>query len=392
MLILSVEEARPGMALAAPVRHPDMPEQELLRRGYVLEPSVLERLRSLQIDFVYVDYPALDDLDKHLAVNLSPERQAVYQQIKQGVEAMQRQTRAQVSYSDYYSTTRDLICTLMGQGQHPIFMDQMSRSGGDLIAHSTAVAHLSLVLGLKLETYLIEQRKRLPAHHAKEVVNLGVAGMLHDIGKAQLSAEALGLHGANIPVSADQIAEWESHPRIGYEAVRSGVEASAASAILHHHQHMDGSGFPDIGSGGREATLQGSRIHIFSRIVMIADLYDRLATSGPTRRRRSNLEVLHDIRAKYSSWCDPVVLRMLTTVAPPFNPGSRVGLSDGTSAIVVDVNPQQPYFPTVKRVIDDAFKLAEETLDLSTAAMPTITTIAGVSVSPFLPAKPVIAA
>lgn len=374
------------MVLAAPLRHPEMPEQELLKRGYVLEPTVINRLRALEVDFVYLDYPALDDLDKHLAVNLSPERQAVYQQIKHGVQSMQRQTRAQVSYTDYYSTTRDLICTLMGQGQHPIFLDQMSRSGGDLLGHSTAVAHLSLVLGLKLERYLIEQRKRLPAHHAKEVVNLGVAGMLHDIGKAELSSQTREAHGANVPADPKLLEEWESHPRAGYELVRSGVEASAASAILHHHQHMDGSGFPNISrDAGKRETLNGERIHVFSRIVMVADLYDRLATFGSTKRRRSNLEVLHAMQTTYAGWCDPVVLKMLSVVAPPFTPGSRIGLSDGTSAIVIDVKPQQPYLPSVKRVINDDLKLSEETLDLASDDAPSIKTVAGIAVDRYMP-------
>lgn len=390
MLILSTEEARPGMALAAPVLHPDSPEQELLKRGYVLEESVLGRLSSLGVDTIYVDYPALDDLDKHLAVQLSPERQAIYQRIKQGVQTVQRQTRAQVSYTDYYSTTRDLICTLMSQGLHPLYLDQMSRAGGDVVSHASAVAHLSLVLGLKLENYLISQRKRLPPHHAKEVVNLGVAGMLHDIGTVQLSPAARDASGVNLPADPALLEEWLSHSRVGYEMVKGGIEASAASAILHHHQHFDGSGFPGITHrDGSESQLKGERIHIFARIVMLADLYDRLATSGPTRKRRSNLEVLHLMQTTYGGWCDPVVLKILGVVAPPFTPGSRVGLSDGTAAIVVDVDAARPYQPIVKRVIDDALTLAEEKLDLAAAGAPSIETISGCHVAEFLPgAKP----
>ena len=77
MLILPIDDAKPGMQLAAPVFHPDSPDQELLKRGYVLEAKVLRRMAEMGVDALYVDYPGLDDLDRHLAVNLSPARQAV---------------------------------------------------------------------------------------------------------------------------------------------------------------------------------------------------------------------------------------------------------------------------------------------------------------------------
>src|SRR5262245_54645252 len=113
VLILPVEDAKAGMKLAAPVLHPETPEQELLKRGYVLEDKVLRRLGEMGIDALYVEYPGLDDLDRHLAVNLSPARQAVYSQIKKTITAVQRQTRAEVTYTDYYAGTRELITTLL---------------------------------------------------------------------------------------------------------------------------------------------------------------------------------------------------------------------------------------------------------------------------------------
>lgn len=393
MLILSIEEARPGMTLAAPVRNPDMPDQELLKRGYVLEPNVVERMTALGVDFIYVDYPALDDLDKHLAVQLSPERQAIYKQVKRGVESMQRQTRAQVSYSDYYSATRDLITTLMGQGQHPIYLDQMSRGGGDAISHAAAVAHLSLVLGLKLEPYIIAQRKRLAAHHAKEIVNLGVAGMLHDIGKTKISTEAAACDETEPPANLQLLDEWRTHSRAGYECVKGGIEASAASAVLHHHQHFDGSGFPEIQrSDETPGNLEGERIHIFARVVLVADLYDRLTKPATSRRRRSNLEVLNTIRQEYTAWCDPNVVQMLECVAPPFVPGSRVTLSDDSHAIVLDVDPEQPYRPTVKRMNAETLELIEPKLDLALSDELAIKSIAGRNVAGLIPASALTAA
>lgn len=385
MLIVPLEDAKSGMVLAAPVTHPDSPEQDLLRAGYVLEDAVIQRLREMHVDLIYVDYPALDDLDRHLGTFLSPARRTLYNQIKETITANQRRTRPVVAYTDYYSNMREMVTTLLSQGQHPIYLDQMSRLGADAIGHATAVAHLSLLLGIKLELYLIQQRKRLPAHHAKEVVNLGVAGMLHDMGKLKLP-ESLQEHTlVNPPEDKAQREEWEEHARLSYELVHGGVEPSAASAILHHHQRFDGTGFPTIRyRDGTVSSLEGSRIHVFARILAAADLYDRLST-GEKGARRSNLEILHLMRTQYASWVDPAVLDALQRVAPPFPPGSQVKLSDGTAAVVTDIDPAEPYLPKVKRMKEDGWTLDETVVALKDEGAPRIESINGVAVAAMVP-------
>ena len=384
------------MTLAAPVSNPEQPDQELLRRGYVLQDTVLARLAAMGIDSLFVEFPGLDDLDKHLAVQLSPERQRIYSQIKQTIGAVQRQTQPKVTYTDYYAGTRDLVLTLLSQGQHPIYLDQMSRMGDDAVSHATAVAHLSLMIGLKLENYLIEERKRLSTQHAKEVVNLGVAGMLHDIGKLKLPEPLRPHHAVRVPEDEGQREEWETHVQLSYDMVRGGVEASAASAILNHHQHFDGTGFPK--RERRDGTVdvaEGKGIHVFPRIIMAADLYDRLsnASGAADKRRRSNLEVLHLMRTAFGGWCDPRVLGAVQSLCPPYPPGQRVGLSDGTSAVVVDVNARRPFQPLVRRFVEgDELRLEERTLDLALPGTPSVETVAGVAVAPFLPADQAAAA
>ncbi len=361
------------MRLAAPVTHPEHPDQDLLKRGYVVEDKVLSRLRDLDITAIYVDYPALDDLDRHLAPQLSAPRQLMYKQIRDTIQSTQKRSRPNVAYTDYYSATRDLITTLLSQGQNPIFLDQMSRLGTDIVGHSTAVAHLSLLLGIKLERYIIDQRKRLPAHQAKEVVNIGVAGMLHDLGKTRLPEELRQYNSVHLPDDPDAVKAFEEHARHSYEMIREGVEPTAAAAVLHHHQHFDGSGFPSLGKANEpKRTMQGEQIHIFTRILLVADLYDRLGNTGQGRSRRTNLEILHLMRTKYAAWTDPEVLAMLEVICPPFPPGSRLSLSDGSMAVVVDVDPAHPYHPIVKRLAEDQWTLLDEKISLKTATNLTI--------------------
>jgi len=385
VLTVSTYELKPGQVLAAPVANPEQPDQTLLNRGYVVQPAVVKRLKDLGIAFVFVDFPGLDDLDKLLGPQLSPERQKIYTNIKKSIESAQRHTKPTIAFADYYSSTRDMICTLMGSGTHPLFMEQMARQSSDAVGHATAVAHLALVLGIKLEGYVIAERSRLPAAHAKEISNLGVAGMLHDIGKSKLPKPLQARTISSKEPLSDQLrAEWEQHPRHGYEMIQGGVEATAASAVLHHHQRYDGTGFPvTVNSDGTKTIMQEKKIHIFARILGAADLFDRLCTDEKGQRR-PNLEVLHLLRTAYVGAVDPMVLKMLTCVAPPFLPGATVGLSDGTKAIVTNVNANAPYFPDVRRLIDEQ-KLDDKTLTLSATGGPQIDSVCGVSIASMLP-------
>ncbi|HZZ41661.1 MAG TPA: HD domain-containing phosphohydrolase [Tepidisphaeraceae bacterium] len=384
MLILSIDQAKAGMTLAAPVPHPDHPEQDLLKRGYALEEPVIKRLRDHGIDIIYVDYPGLEELDKYLIAQLSPARQAIYGLIKKGVKDSQSRARPAIPFDAYANASRDLIKLLLEQGPHGLYMEQVARMGEDAVGHATAVAHLALMMGLKLENYLIQQRKRLPPGHAKDVVNLGLAGMLHDTGKLELPENLRKYTEVNPPEDEKERREWETHCRLAYDMVHKSIEPSAACAILHHHQHYDGTGFPGYKhTDGTVTKFDAHRIHVFARILHVADLYDRL-TAKPDKRRRTNLEIHFLMRSQHAAGLDPVVLQCLQQVCPPFPPGSAVGLSDGSEAIVVQVDQADPYRPIVRRKLPEE-KMEETALVLRAEGAPGVVSVGGVQVEKLMP-------
>lgn len=390
MLIVNLDEVQPGMKLAVTVNHPEHPDQELLKVGFELRGEIIARLKSMGVEMVYVDYPGLEDLDKHMAAYLSPARQLIYAQIRDTIAAVQKTASPTVAFPDYYASTRELVTTLMQQGQNAIYLDHMSgKLGASAVAHATAVAHLSLMIGLKMEQYLIQQRSRLAPSHAREVINLGVAGMLHDIGTAGLPAALREFSRVTLPEATESLDEWATHPQRGYDMIKGGVEATAAAAVLHHHQHYDGSGFPSMPvKAGEEARNAGQKIHVFARILAIADLYDRL-TIGPGAVRRPNIEILHLMRTRYAAWLDPEILKVIPSVIPPFPPGMRVMLSDQSEAVTVGVRPDRPYEPQVKRIESrEPLELSGTAIDLTVEKEIQIESVAGVNVREMIPETP----
>ncbi|HEY0008022.1 MAG TPA: HD domain-containing phosphohydrolase, partial [Tepidisphaeraceae bacterium] len=220
----------------------------------------------------------------------------------------------------------------------------------------------ALVVGLRLEPYLIQQRPRLSANQACDVTNLGVAGMLHDIGKSKLPSELANRNVlSEFPLPGER-EEWEAHAREGFEMIRGEVDPTVAATVLNHHQRFDGKGFPARVRDSTPVTPSGTSIHVFARILGAADLFERLS-EGPSGRR-TNFEVLHLMQTRYAGWLDPDVLRAMPQVIPPFSPGRRVKLSDGAEGIVVGFHPYSPYQPVVKRLDNGKIKAGNAAVDL----------------------------
>jgi hypothetical protein len=169
--------------------------------------------------------------------------------------------------------------------------------------------------------------------------------------------------------------------------IRNGVEASAATAVLHHHQHFDGSGFPHVAvrRGSVQERVAGMRIHIFARILLVADLYERL-TLMPDGRRRSTVQILHLMRTQYAGRLDPQILRVLPSIIPPFPPGATLKLSDGTLAAVTQFHPREPYYPTVQRLDPKTLKLVGSPFNVLPGTEPAITAVCGTSTTDAPPA------
>ncbi len=219
----------------------------------------------------------------------------------------------------------------------------MFEADNDLLRHSSAVTYLALLMGLKLENYLVRQRRHVPAGRAKDVANLGLGAMLHDLGVPKLPEdvrERYAQHGD------DQDPGWREHPAIGFELVRGSIDPTVAAVVLHHHQRMDGSGY----AGADFPVLSGESIHIYARIVAVADQFDRL-------RRPPNLPAQPAVFAlrtmqlpSIAAQFDPQVLAALHKVVPAFAPGSAVVLNDGRCAVVREPHPEQPCRPMLQLI------------------------------------------
>ncbi|QKV92652.1 HD-GYP domain-containing protein [Streptomyces sp. NA02950] len=130
---------------------------------------------------------------------------------------------------------------------------------------------------------------------------LRIAGILHDVGKLGVPTRILRKNG---PLTPDERRIIELHPEYGHEMVRGiGFLGEARAAILHHHERLDGTGYP--------YGLAGTQIPEFARVVAVADAFDAMTSTRTYRRGRPVPTAVEELKRCAGSHFDPRMVRAL---------------------------------------------------------------------------------
>jgi putative two-component system response regulator len=135
---------------------------------------------------------------------------------------------------------------------------------------------------------------------------LSLAAFLHDIGKIGTPDQILLKPG---PLTSEEAAQVRRHARRGARMLTGivGLEG-AADAVLHHHEHFDGTGYPD--------GLSGERIPVLSRIIHVADAYDAMTSPRPFREALAHEEAVARLLEGAGAGFDPEVVRTFVEFEP----------------------------------------------------------------------------
>lgn len=195
------------------------------------------------------------------------------------------------------------------------------------LQHSVSVGVLSIKIGQSMKL------------SDKQLKNLGIAGLLHDIGKCKISLEIINKPG---PLDADEFKEIQKHPLYGYQIVNDIKlpEPDIATAVLQHHEHQDGQGYP--------LHTRGEDICLFANIIAVADVFDALTSDRAYRPRMPLLKAIDHIVKGTLGHLEPVVARRLFTYILDISVGEPVLLNTGETATVVLINEIDPTRPLVR--------------------------------------------
>ena len=185
--------------------------------------------------------------------------------------------------------------------------DSVSRNPGALISlarlkstddytymHSVAVCALMIALARQL------------GFDEEKIRSAGIAGLLHDLGKAVIPIEILNKPGK---LTDAEFAIIKSHPEEGYRMLLEArqVDDVALDVVLHHHEKTDGSGYPK--------RLKGAEISLFARMGAVCDVYDAITSNRPYKAGWDPAESLRKMAEWSNGHFDPKVCLLYTSDA-----------------------------------------------------------------------------
>ena len=130
------------------------------------------------------------------------------------------------------------------------------------------------------------------------------------------------------------------HPQLGADLLGDHVSFLIRAVVKQHHERWDGTGYPE--------GIAGDQIHQFARIAAVADVYDAVTSERVYKPPKKPHEGVAIIAQGEGTDFDPEVVSVFSRVVMPFPPGSDVELADGRVGFVTEVDPRNPYEPTVR--------------------------------------------
>lgn len=211
--------------------------------------------------------------------------------------------------------------------------------------HSVAVC--ALMIGLARRMGLDEHSVRLS----------GMAGLLHDVGKSKVPLEILNKPG---PLSPQEWAVMREHSRWGYESLLPlGLDDAITDACLHHHEKIDGTGYPD--------GLKQNEISLLARMAAVCDVYDAITSDRPYKKGWQPAIALQRMAQWAPNHFDKAVFEQFVQTVGIYPLGSLVRLQSEHLAVVIDVSEARLLTPQVRRFycLKEQRRITPEVVDLA---------------------------
>jgi putative nucleotidyltransferase with HDIG domain len=216
--------------------------------------------------------------------------------------------------------------------------------------HSVAVCAMMIALARQL-------------HLNEELVSLcGMAGLMHDLGKAVMPLNVLNKPGK---LSDAEYVTIKSHPEEGHKLLLAAgnVDPLVLDVCLHHHEKTDGSGYPK--------GLKDEQISLFAKMGAVCDVYDAITSNRPYKKGWDPAESLRKMAEWANGHFDQQVFQAFVRSLGIYPIGSLVRLNTGRIAVVIEQTGKSLTTPVVKVFYSTRAKLRipPEVVDLSASGI-----------------------
>lgn len=343
MLNVPVIELKPGYMIASHVHTPL--GGVLLHKGKVLLPRDLDILRAFMVQEVEIESSA--ELVSLVDVRKSSKAQEESAATSTASEA------DQPSLDQFHKEYERMIHLIKSAFQSilaaelPIY--ELRHQLEQLLKHTKSYNVLTFIprnmneydylfhnsVLSALTSYCIAQWHGLPQ---KDWMQVAFAGLLHDIGNTKLDPTILYKPS---PLTDEEREEMRMHTTYGYQQLRktSAINEGVRLTALQHHEKMDGTGYP--------FRLSGEKIHIYAKIVAVADIFHAMTLNRRYKKAQSPYLVLEQIKSEAFGKLDPAIVQTFVDKVTQFHNGMRVRLSNDKIGEIVFSDRQYPTRPMV---------------------------------------------
>ena len=268
----------------------------------------------------------------------APHTQPMEAEIKQAVKVYANSKKAiQTMFDDArmgrsidFDTTKTIVTeiseSVMRNSDALISIMRIKTADEYTYMHSVAVCALMIALAKSL------------GFDQTACTEAGITGLLHDIGKTKIPDDILNKPGK---LTDQEYGLMKTHPDEGYKVLTTyySVGETALDVCLHHHEKIDGSGYP--------RGLKGDQISLLARMAAICDVYDAVTSDRPYKKGWNPAEALQRM-SQWKGHFDPQLFQGFVKIIGIYPVGSLVKLASGKMGVVYEQNNAALLKPRVK--------------------------------------------
>ncbi|SHJ54517.1 HD-GYP domain-containing protein [Desulfofundulus thermosubterraneus] len=316
---------RPGLKVGRAVYNAS--GQVLLQAGTILTERFITRLKMLGIPAVYIDdFPGVEVED---VISEETRAQAIAKVKALLLSKSQQSTgpsRALIGVKDMISTVNEIIDELLSRRSLMVNLVDIRSLDEYTFGHSVNVCVLAIITGITL------------GYSRTKLFHLGMAALLHDIGKTRIPLEILNKPG---PLTGEEFQLIKKHCIYGAEILEQDPGANLLCRIvaMQHHERHNGQGYP-LG-------LKGAEIHEFAQITGLVDMYDALTADRVYRPAYPVHEAYEMIAGSGDYLFDFDIVQAFLSNVAAYPAGSLVRLSSGEIGVVIETERGFSLYPRV---------------------------------------------
>lgn len=332
MAVRSTSQIKPGERLKEEVHTPL--GGVLFQKGWLLRDREIQILKAFLIRQVAIETDEDEKDDEQTVQNTSTEEvpplfneyEKMFKFIKQlfpNIAANSSQPIPMLELRNHLQALLDHISNYNVLSFSPTKIKEQ-----DYIYHTSVLVAMT--------TYLMAGWFGLPK---KDHFPIALAGLFHDIGNVEVDPEILNKSGK---LTDEEVQEVKRHTIIGYNMLKKvpAINEGVKLAALQHHEKEDGSGYP-LG-------VKGDKIHIYAKIIAIADIYHAMTNKRNYKNAQSPYLVLEQLYNEAFGKLEPGMVQTFITKLTQIHNGTLVRLSDNEIGEIVFTDRSHPTRPWVK--------------------------------------------